>query len=111
VRAAAVAIVGALAATGLLLFAGGGSSAPATQTPPQQPACVPLSAGTHRLPAIDGRVPVVLHVGRGGVCLAPIGDLGRQLAHERELRQIGVDGMRHAHRRVPAVPRGKAEIR
>ena len=64
--------MGALAATGLLLFAGGGSSAPATQTPPQQPACVPLSAGTHRLPAIDGRVPVVLHVGRAAKPGAPL---------------------------------------
>lgn len=62
-RAVAVAIVGALAATALLLPGGGSSAAPATTTPAATPACVPLKAGTHRLPSIDGRVPVVLHVG------------------------------------------------
>ena len=71
-RAVAVAIVGALAAAGLVLFGGGSSSAPATPTPPAAPACVPLSAGTHRLPSIDGRIPVVLHVGRGAKAGAPL---------------------------------------
>jgi len=72
VRAVAVAFVGALAASVLLLFAGGSSSAPAPASPPAAPACVPLSAGTHRLPAIDGRIPVVLHVGRGAKAGAPL---------------------------------------
>jgi polyhydroxybutyrate depolymerase len=72
VRAVAVAIVGALAATGLLLFAGGSSSAPAVTSAPAPPACVPLSAGTHRLPSIDGRIPVVLHVGRGAKAGGPL---------------------------------------
>jgi len=72
VRAVAVAIVGALAATALLLLGGGSSPAPATQSPPRAAACVPLPAGTHRLPAIDGRVPVVLHVGRGAKPGAPL---------------------------------------
>lgn len=71
-RAAAVAIVGALAATALLLFGGGSSPAPATTTPPPPPACVPMSAGTHRLPAIDGRIPVVLHVGSKAKPGAPL---------------------------------------
>ena len=74
-RAVAVAIVGALAPSALLLFAGGSSSAPAPRSPravAAAPACVPLSAGTHRLPAIDGRVPVVVHVGRGAKAGAPL---------------------------------------
>jgi polyhydroxybutyrate depolymerase len=78
VRAVAVAIVGALAATGLLLFAGGSSSAPAPMRPraaaaaAAPPACVLPRAGTHRLPSIDGRVPVVLHVGRGAKVGGPL---------------------------------------
>ena len=31
-----------------------------------------MSAGTHRLPAIDGRIPVVLHVGRTAKPGAPL---------------------------------------
>src|SRR3954451_2573560 len=61
-------MVGALAAAGLLLLLGAGTaSAPATAqlAAPQPPACAPLSPGTHRLTAIDGRIPVVVHVGRG----------------------------------------------
>lgn len=36
------------------------------------PACTPMAPGTHRLPAIDGRVPVVVHVGRGAPPGAPL---------------------------------------
>jgi polyhydroxybutyrate depolymerase len=61
--------VGALAAAIVLLFAGGSSSTPATAQPPaakpRAAACAPLSAGTHRLAPIDGRVPVVLYIGHG----------------------------------------------
>jgi polyhydroxybutyrate depolymerase len=35
-------------------------------------ACVPLPAGSHRLAPIDGRVPVVVHVGRGAKPGAPL---------------------------------------
>ena len=70
-RAVVVAISGAVAAIAFLLFAGGSSSAPAITPPPKAvtraaaPACTPMTPGTHRLPSLDGRIPVVLHVGSG----------------------------------------------
>ena len=36
------------------------------------PACVPLSPGTHRLGSIDGRIPVVVHIGAGTKPGAPL---------------------------------------
>ena len=68
-RAVAAATVGALVAIGSLLLGAGTASAPAT---PPAPACVPMTAGTHRLPSIDGRIPVVLHVGRTAKPGAPL---------------------------------------
>jgi polyhydroxybutyrate depolymerase len=58
----------------MLASAGGTTSAPKTAARAASPpaACVPMSAGTHRLPAIDGRKPVVLHVGRSAGPGAPL---------------------------------------
>jgi polyhydroxybutyrate depolymerase len=68
VRLAVVVIVGALGVIGSLLLGAGTASAPATAPPATPraaaPACVPMTPGTHRLPSIDGRIPVVLHIGR-----------------------------------------------
>jgi polyhydroxybutyrate depolymerase len=58
-------------AIGLAVLAAGGSTAtvPPSATPP---ACVPLAAGGHRLAPIDGRVPVVVHVGAKAKPGAPL---------------------------------------
>jgi polyhydroxybutyrate depolymerase len=69
VRTAVVAIVGALAATGFFVLGARDATAPAM---PPAPACVPLTAGTHRLPSIGGRIPVVLHVGSTAKPGAPL---------------------------------------
>jgi polyhydroxybutyrate depolymerase len=69
VRALAAALAGALVAGWLLLVPAGTTSAPATASPP---GCVPMTAGTHRLPAIDGRQSVVLHIGRSAKPGAPL---------------------------------------
>jgi polyhydroxybutyrate depolymerase len=77
VRLAVVVIVGAVGAIGSLLLGAGTASAPATAPPAATPraaapACVPMTPGTHRLPSIDGRIPVVLHVGRKARPGAPL---------------------------------------
>lgn len=41
------------------------AQAPSTSTAAATTRCTPSSPGSHRLRAIDGRTPVVLHVGRG----------------------------------------------
>jgi polyhydroxybutyrate depolymerase len=62
----AVAILAALASVGLA--SSGRQAAPAAKAPAagvqavDTAACTPLSAGDHLLPAIDGRLPVLLHV-------------------------------------------------
>ena len=73
-RTVVVAIVGALAAMGSLLLGAGNAAAPATPPPatPPPPPCVPLKSATHRLPSIDGRIPVVLHVGSSAKPGAPM---------------------------------------
>jgi len=81
--------VGALVAAIVLLLAGGGSSTPATAQPlaakPRAAACTPLSAGTHRLPSIDGRIPVVLYIAHrakpGGALVLGLPGAG-QRAHD-----------------------------
>lgn len=72
-RAALVTAVLA-AALGLAVLAAGGSSAtgPSSASSPPPPACVPLTPGGHRLAPIDGRVPVVVHVGTTAKPGAPL---------------------------------------
>jgi polyhydroxybutyrate depolymerase len=77
---AAIVVLAALVVAGLLASLGAGS----TDTPRARTTaaaavagaggggCVPLAAGSHRLPSIGGRVPVVIHVGRGVRAGAPL---------------------------------------
>ena len=62
------------AAVGLAVLAAGGSSATGTRSVASSasPACVPLAPGGHRLAPIDGRVPVVVHVGKTAKPGAPL---------------------------------------
>lgn len=57
----ATAAIAVAVATGLAVLTSGGSSATAARS--TTTACVPLPGGGHRLAAIDGRIPVVVHVG------------------------------------------------
>ncbi|MGZ4268022.1 MAG: alpha/beta hydrolase family esterase [Solirubrobacteraceae bacterium] len=63
-----VLVVGALASLALAASRGAHVRAPRATGAP----CVPQASGSHRLPAIDGRVPVVVHVGRTARPGAPL---------------------------------------
>jgi polyhydroxybutyrate depolymerase len=73
---ATVAAAAAIALVVLGASAGAGSGAADPAPPPAHradvAACVPLGAGSHRLAPIDGRVPVVVHLGRGVKAGAPL---------------------------------------
>ncbi len=64
---AGVLVGGAIAS--IALAAGASSRAPGRASASR---CEPPAAGSHRLPSIGGRVPVVVHVGRGARAGAPL---------------------------------------
>jgi polyhydroxybutyrate depolymerase len=76
---ATIAAAAAIALVVLAVTAGAGSGSRAQVPRPAPRAhraevapCVPAAPGTHRLAPIDGRVPVVIHVGRGAKAGAPL---------------------------------------
>ena len=64
--AAAIALIAAIAVGSLTVAPGDAAG------PPAGAGCVSMTPGSHRLPAIDGRAPVVLHVGRSARPGAPL---------------------------------------
>jgi polyhydroxybutyrate depolymerase len=76
VRGRLAGLVGVFVAAALVTLAVGvgTAAAPATATraTTAPPDCTPLPAGGHRLASIDGRIPVVIHVGRSAKPGSPL---------------------------------------